>query len=224
MTSDQDRPCSRPGGTDRDPLFETTETAASYDQVAAQFAARWCHLRLERALDTFTRYLTGQRRVLDLGCGPGRDAGFLGQLGCQVAGLDLSAGMLAEARQRLPGTPLICADQRHLPLAPGSFDGVWACASLLHLPRAEFPSTLAQVSRLLRRPGGILHLAMKVGQGERWVTDEAGHRYFFAYYSPSEIETALALAGFQVLETWISPNQAGQREPWINAVSRVESS
>ena len=196
------------------------ETVARYDQIAAEFAALWGDLRLQRQLHAFARRVGGQRRVLDLGCGPGRDIRFLTELGCQVVGLDLSTGMLSRARQRMPGAPLIQADLRSLPLAPGSLDGIWACASLLHLPRAQFPVALAEVARLLKH-GGVFYLAVKGGQGQRWLTDQAGRRYFVAFYRPGELRTALVAAGFQNLESWVAADSAGRDEPWINIISNT---
>jgi SAM-dependent methyltransferase len=207
----------------QDPLSDAAETVTSYDRAAAGFAARWGDLRLDRALDAFAGRVTGQRRVLDLGCGPGRDVDFLTQLGCQAVGLDLSAGMLAQARGRFPAVPLVRADLRRIPFSPGAFDGIWACASLLHLRCSELPTTLAVLSRLLRCPGGVLYVALKGGRGERWVTGSSGERYFFAYYQPAEVETLLDTAGFQVVESWLAPDQAGRDEPWINVVARVRT-
>jgi SAM-dependent methyltransferase len=196
---------------------------AGYDQTAAEFAARWGNLRLERELEAFTRHLRGQRRVVDLGCGPGRDVDFLTQLGCRVVGLDLSLGMLAQARRRMPDARLLRADLRQPPLAARSFDGVWACASLLHLRRVHLHTALAKVARLLCRPGGILYLALKTGHGERWIDDHSGRRSFFVYYQPAEIETALRQAGFEILESWMSPDRAGRDEMWLNFVARVDT-
>jgi SAM-dependent methyltransferase len=212
-----------PARNGQDPLYGTAETVASYDRAAEGFAARWNELRLDRALNAFAGRVTGQRRVLDLGCGPGRDVHFLTQLGCQAVGLDLSAGMLAQARSRLPAVPLVRADLRRIPFSPGAFDGIWACASLLHLRRAELPAILTELSRLLRCPGGVLYVALKGGQGERWITAPSGERYFFAYYQSAEVETQLDAAGFQVVESWVTPDQAGRDEPWINAVARVRT-
>jgi len=200
---------------------ETQETTDSYDQTAAQFAARWGDLRLEQALNAFTTRVTGQRRVLDLGCGPGRDLGLLAQLGCRPCGLDLSPGMLSLAGHRLPGVPLVLADVRRPPFATGGFDGVWACASLLHLPRSQLPAVLVEAVRLLRRPGGVLFLALKSGQGERWVTGSGGRRFFFAYHLPAEIETLLGKAGFQVVESWSEPNPSSPHEPWLDWVATI---
>ncbi len=194
------------------------DTVKGYDQIAAEFAARWADLRLERALTTFLGHLGGQRRVLDLGCGPGRDVAFLADLGCHVTGLDLSAGMLAQARRRLPLAPLVRGDQRRPPFASARFDGVWACASLLNLPKTDFPAALSAVARLLGRRG-VLYLALKGGQGETWVRDPGGRRFFFAYYQPDEVEGALRRAGFRVLESWRSDDAAGREHPWLSFVA-----
>ena len=208
-SSDPDRPSAR------------AATIACYDATAADFASRWGTLRLERALAAFTQHLSGQRRVLDLGCGPGRDIDFLTHLDCTVTGLDLSAGMLFEARRRLPQACLVQAELRNPPLASERFDGIWACASLLHLPRTDLNRALAELVRLLRQPGGVLYLALKGGQGEQWVTGADGRRTFFAYYQPDEIETSLTHAGFQILERWTAKDQAGRDRPWINVVARL---
>jgi SAM-dependent methyltransferase len=196
------------------------ETIASYDRRACDFATRWGATRLERAFNAFAARLTGQRRVLDLGCGPGRDIDGLLRLGCRVVGLDLSVGMLREARRRLPTALLLRADLRRPPLATASLDGVWACASLLHLQRAELPMALAEIFRLLRVPAGVAYLALKRGRGEQWLEDADGHRTFFAYYQPAEVETALHDAGFQILEGWEAADQAGRDRPWLNFVAR----
>jgi SAM-dependent methyltransferase len=219
-TNHSDSSSAQPKRNGEKPL-DAAETIAGYDQIACEFAARWGDLRLDRELGAFVHYVSGQRRVLDLGCGPGRDVDFLTQLGCQVVGLDLSAGMLAEARQRLSASSLVRADLRHPPFTAGAFDGVWACASLLHLRHAEFPAALAEVSRLLRRPGGVFYLALKGGQGEQWVTGPSGRQAFFAYYQPTEVKIALRRAGFEILGSWVNPDQAGRAEPWLNFLGRV---
>lgn len=200
---------------------ELSETIAVYDQIAAAFAARWGSLRLDRALDTFAQAVPNPRRVLDLGCGPGRDMGFLTELGCQVTGLDASAGMVSEARHVLPNAVLVQANLRLPPFAAGSFDGVWACASLVHLPHTALPHALVTISQLLRWPGGVLYLALKGGTGEQWVAHAENRRLFFAYYQLSEIETVLDQAGFQVLESWSAPDLSGRRQPWVNVVAAL---
>ncbi|MGD2205373.1 MAG: class I SAM-dependent methyltransferase [Anaerolineae bacterium] len=198
---------------------EISGTINSYDHVAADFAAQWGDLPLEQALSAFAERITGRRRVLDLGCGPGRDVDFMSQIGCRLVGLDLSIGMLSEARCRLPDADLVRADLRCAPFATAAFDGIWACASLLHVPRVQFPDAVAEVARLLRRPGGLFYLSLKRGHGERWVAGIGGRRIFFVYYQPSEVETRLRQAGFQILEGWVSSDSAGREHPWISFVA-----
>jgi SAM-dependent methyltransferase len=202
---------------------EAAEITAAYDEIASEYAARWGDLRLGRELDTFVRHVGGRRRVLDLGCGPGRDVGFLTQLGCQVVGLDRSSGMLAKARRRLPNAALVRGDMRWPPFESGAFDGIWACASLVHLRRSQVPAVLAVAGRLLRSPG-VLYLALKGGHGERWITAPNDRRLFFTYYQPSEVELFLRQAGFEILGSWVNPDQAGREEPWLNFIARVEMS
>jgi 8-oxo-dGTP pyrophosphatase MutT (NUDIX family) len=119
-------------------------------------------------------------------------------------GLDLSAGMLREAAAR--GVKLLVqADSRALPFASGALNGVWACASLLHLPKADLPAALAEAHRALEH--GHIWLILRMGEGEKWEDDGQGHMRFFAYYHPAEVELALERAGFNVLHCSVRPSR-----------------
>src|SRR5579885_515575 len=144
-------------------------TIATYDHIAAEFARRNFDLTDVRYLDAFARAVAGNApserfRILDAGCGPGRDSKWFRERGFHVIGVDLSAGMLAEARRRVPDVEFRQADLRRLNFPDGYFDGIWCCASLLHLPRNDVPAVLASFRRLLDH--GFLYVAVKVGQGE----------------------------------------------------------
>ena len=104
----------------------------------------------------------------------------------------------------------------------GVFDGVWACASLLHLPRCQLSIALVEIARLLQRPGGVLYLALKGGQGEQWLADHDGRRRFFSFYHFVEIEALLHQARFQIVEDWVNPDQAGRDRSWINVIARMQ--
>jgi SAM-dependent methyltransferase len=190
-------------------------TIQTYDRIAAEFAANTWTIRLERAFDSFARYLIPAAQVLDLGCGPGRDIELLRERGYRVIGADLSLGMLREARQRVGGA-LACCDMRDLGLAAQSFDGVWLCAALLHLPRAVAPRALAETRRVLRatRP---LYVSAQQGAGERWI-ESSGAR-FFVYYQPDELAAIVRAARFVIQELWINEDETRTHIKWINLIA-----
>ncbi|HEV2107801.1 MAG TPA: class I SAM-dependent methyltransferase [Thermomicrobiales bacterium] len=174
----------------------------AYDRIAADYAVR--NAAMPPALIELGGRLlerTGPgARVLDAGCGVGRDMAWLEAHGARVIGVDISAGMLAEARTRASG-PLLRLDMRSLAFADDSFDGVWCVASLLHLPKSDVPPTLAEFHRVLV-PGGTIVLSLQHGAGEEWERDPYGKgtRRFFARYSLGEATTLLTGAGFMVIE------------------------
>lgn len=203
-------------------MEETARTVASYDASAAAFAERWFHYRLHNSVRRFTAHLRPGARILDVGCGVGREVAHFQELGFDAVGLDLSGGMLTEARRRVVAV-FVQADMRRLPLVDGSFDALWICGSLVHLPKAQAPAALQECRRVLGH--GHICLSLKKGEGERWLTSpDDGSSRFFAYYHPAEIELLAEGAGFRVLEAWENPPSPGQTEPWLNVIGQTRLS
>jgi ubiquinone/menaquinone biosynthesis C-methylase UbiE len=203
-------------------MSETTITSATYDQIAADYAARWASgEELASARARFGALLGPGARVLDTGCGPGWDTVRLRELGLRACGLDRSRGMLNEARGR--GVPLLLGDMRALPLHDGALDGLWACASFLHIPKQDGPAVLREFRRALRS-GGALYIGVKAGVGERWVEQgpaqqSPGQQRFFAFYQADEFDQLLADSGFRLLDGWINKDSRGRPEDWINRLA-----
>ena len=188
-------------------------TQAAYDQIAAQYAVK--NAAMPKALTTagrrFLELLGPGPRILDAGCGAGRDMAWLQRRGATVAGMDLSRRMLALAQSMARG-PLLQMDMRSLALRAGIFAGVWCCASLLHLPKRQAPLALAEMRRVLV-PHGLLFLSVQEGTGEGW--EEGPYpavKRFFARYSHEEMATLLAQSGFRVIE---SSANAGRWQRWL---------
>jgi SAM-dependent methyltransferase len=196
---------------------------AAYDQIASEYAA------ITREMPDDLAYfggrlltLAGNRGpILDAGCGPGRDLAWLEARGARCVGVDLSAGMLAQAR-RQARAPLAQMDLRRLALRTGHFAGVWCVASLLHLPRADAAGALAELRRVLR-PGGVLFLGIQEGTGETWEQGFPGAgnatvARFFARYQPAEAAALLAHAGFQVRE---QGRAVQPRRTWLQLLAQA---
>lgn len=184
-------------------------TRKAYDLNAAQIAEGFWQFELTETWDAFTQELAQDARVVDIGCGPGRDTAQFIQRGFWATGLDYSTGMLGEAKRRAPA-PYLQGDMRTLPFAPNTFGGAWICASLLHLPRGDAPQALAETCRILK-PGGVLYISLKEGNGEEWDTRKGSR--FFTYYQADEAKLLLESAGFEITELKVNP---GESHPWIN--------
>ncbi|WP_083936876.1 class I SAM-dependent DNA methyltransferase [Longispora albida] len=191
---------------------------AIYDEQAGRYASFHVEtpppLRLLAAEFAALGALAGQ--VLDLGCGPGQDMAHLRGAGARVSGLDLSAGMLAEAATRNAG-PLVQGDLCALPFGGSVFSGVWCNASFLHVPKSLAPAALTEMARVLR-PGGVLMLAVKAGDGETWeISNKSVVERFFAKYSEAELRERLTEAGFGVREAREQHSPSG--ETWLRTLS-----
>lgn len=178
-------------------------TIAAYDAHAASYAERNASLvgSVAALLARFVAGLPANARVLDVGCGPGRDAAYLAAQGCRVTGLDLSRGQLLCVPDAVTQavTGFVQGDMTRLPFAARTFDGLWACASLLHLPRELVPGVLAELRRIAA-PDALLYVGMKRGEGERWEPSPvlAGELRYFTYYAPDELAALVRAAGFRV--------------------------
>ena len=196
----------------------TALNRAAYDQIAARYAERQ---RLNAVAQgqaggwygsleaDFLAGLGPASVLADLGCGPAHDGARLARAGYRVVGLDLSAGMLAEATASLGRGRVVQADLRALPLREGCLDGIWCAASLLHVPLEDTDVVLHGFRRVLR-PGGRLALVTALGSGARLepVPYAPEVERWFVYRTASDVRASLEHAGFHLLdESTVSNNR-----------------
>jgi SAM-dependent methyltransferase len=187
-----------------EPADYTVSNRQTYDRIARRYADHQVQLASEKEYP-FTKLQSGFAAslprggiVADLGCGPAYDCLRLADKGFQVVGVDLSAGMLRVAAERLGGH-LIQGDLRALPLASGCLDGIWNVASMLHIPERETLTVLHEFRRVMK-PSGSLVLVTAVGDGTAhekvpYVSDESR---WFVYRNPASLMTQMRDAGFVV--------------------------
>ena len=177
------------------------ETIATYNAVASDYEQRTNHLAPTEELPRFTRLLAAGAKVLDAGCGYGRELRHFVDQGFITYGIDLSEGMLARARQRTPEASILKMDVRKLGFQEDFLDGVWCRGVLHHLERNQIQKTLIGIKRILKSDG-ILLVICQSGTGEAKVEEEltCGKPRFFTYFSGSELATLVADSGFALVE------------------------
>jgi SAM-dependent methyltransferase len=189
----------------------------SYDRVADEYANHiYSELQnkpLDRELLTrFAARVKGKGDICDMGCGPGHIARYLHDQGANVFGLDLSPGMLEQARRLNPSISFRLGNMLALDLPDASLAGIIAFYAIVHLPKASLPQVFREMARVLK-PGGLLLLSHHIGD-ETLHRDEWWDRPVildFRYFSPHEIQSDLETAGLTIEEVI-------EREPYAPEV------
>ena len=184
-----------------------------YDSQAAEFVARTVDVDIAHLRQRFADRLPVAGRVLDAGCGSGRDSKAFARAGFSVTAFDASREMVRAARA-LTGLEVVECTFRDF-RSEELFDGIWACASLLHVPRRELNGTLGHLIGLLR-PGGVLYASLKFGNEERM----AGERYFNDVTPESLAAVVAGLRGAELEEIWMTEGVQDPSMRWVNALVR----
>lgn len=185
------------------------ETVAVYDAKIDDYK-KLTFGSAPKALIKFCEALPKGGHALDLGCGPGFAAAEMARRGLRVTAMDASAEMVKAAGEHA-GVTSVQATYDDLPKIP-TYHGIYANFALLHSTRDDFKRQIADCHASLHT-GGILHLGMKTGTGEK--RDALGR--FYTYYTVAELRDILATAGFTV--TFVKEGEekglAGPVEPFV---------
>lgn len=189
---------------DRQPHFAAA-TRAAYDVLAADYADRFADELAVKPFDravlaVFAELVRAQRAgaVVDVGCGPGRIAAHLNDLGLSVSGIDLSLGMVEQARRGHPHLRFREGSMTALDIEDGSLGGIVAWYSIIHVPDEHLPRVLAEFHRVLA-PGGYLQLAFAVGDEVVHRTEVGGHPVSLDFHprQPDHVAELLGEAGLR---------------------------
>jgi SAM-dependent methyltransferase len=193
------------------------DTLEHYNQRAEQFRDGTRDHDVSQNIDALLRHIQGEPpfSLLDFGCGPGRDLKEFSRRGHIAVGLDGSARFAAMARAE-SGCEVWQQDFLKLDLPAGHFDGVFANASLFHVPCQELPRVLRQLHAALRSGGVLFSSNPRGGNEECWNQGRYG-----AYHDRAAWCSWMSDAGFLELEHYYRP--AGlprEQQPWLASVWR----
>lgn len=166
----------------------------------------------------FFANLCDEANILDAGCGSGRDSLEFIKKGYNVSSMDESEEMVKLASELLNKKVLV---RRFQDIAcKNSFDGIWACASLLHVLEKELVDVFIRLTGALKE-GGVIQASFKYGSGER----KKGTRIFLDMNEKDIDKIILEVANLKIMKTWITNDvRVGrEQEKWLNILLKKDT-
>ncbi|MDO4650118.1 MAG: class I SAM-dependent methyltransferase [Eubacteriales bacterium] len=191
------------------------QTLQFYQQNIEQFAAGTVAVDFSGVADRFLHYLPTHAKILDYGCGSGRDTRYFLERGYAVDAIDGSRE-LCDYATAYTGIPVRCMLFQELD-AVKEYDGIWACASILHVAKAELPEIFRKMIRALK-PGGMIYISFKYGEFE----GVRNQRYFTDFTLDSFKKFKQRFPELEMVESWITGDVRPERseEKWLNLILR----
>lgn len=193
-------------------------TIESYNRTAEEYYKIVTSFEVIPEIQKFLSFLKQRVRILDLGCGPGHHSRIFSEKSFKVIGMDLSKEMINIAKREVPQVEFHVMDILKMKFKKSSFSGVWASASLLHIPKKLLPKALNKINDVLY-PKGIFYLSLKQGEGEELIKDEryGGVDKFYSFSSAKDIERMLKEANFKIVNIYSKEKRdVYDTNPWIH--------
>ena len=194
------------------PTSYDSGTLAFYEKHAREYWESTARLELHKLYEPFLKALPPGAHILDAGCGSGRDTKAFLERGYRVTAIDTSPEIVrlatAFTNQRCIIRSFQEMDFRQ------QFDGIWACASLLHVPKCGMPNVIGRFMRALK-VGGIFYISLKEGEAER--IEEDGR--FFNYYTDGSFRKFLAnFPALHEIAYWKTEETSSRQDAgsWLN--------
>ena len=186
------------------------KTIDYYNKHAEEFTASTFEVDMESLYRPFLAELPGGTRILDVGCGSGRDTLAFKNKGYHVDAIDYSEELVKKAT-RLTGIPVKLQSFYEID-ADEAYDGIWACASLLHCERTRLKEVIGKLLSALK-PNGVIYISFKYGNGDR----EKDGRQFTDLNEVQVKELLNQWDDVSQLKQWITIDQRPNRsEKWLN--------
>lgn len=194
---------------------EQKDTIEYYNTHADEYCAETRDVNMSGLYAEFGKYLKPGCKILDLGCGSGRDSKYFYDKGYQVVAVDPSIEMCKKTRELVPIDVL---EMRAEDLKfENEFDAVWACASLLHINRKYMLLTLDKILKSLKSKG-VLYASWKTGNDELTQSD----RMFTNYSKEEVIDLFEASMSSLIVELWITQDSIKRNISWTNVIIKKQ--
>lgn len=186
------------------------KTIDYYNQYADDFAEATLYVDMESLYQPFLAELPESAHILDVGCGSGRDTLAFKNKGYQVEAIDYSEELVKKATA-LSGVKVKFQSFYDLS-GVAIYDGIWACASLLHCERSRLVEVIGKLISVLK-PGGVLYMSFKYGNSDR----EKEGRQFTDLDEAKANDLLEQFDNIQQIQQWITVDQRPDRqEKWLN--------
>ncbi len=190
-------------------------TEQYYEKNSESYVKETAGSDMHEVCDRFLSCVKDGGKILDLGCGSGRDSLYFKKRGYVVTAMDGSQS-ICKLAEKLFQQPVVCKDFMSL-CDEEVYDGIWACASLLHCHRDEVSLVMHKIYVALKK-NGVAYVSFKYG-------DFAGYRngrYYFDMHEEMLDALIKEVPGFIKEEIWISGDVQKRKEKWLNALLRKE--
>lgn len=190
------------------------KTIEYYNNNAADFYLSTVNADMSYCRDKFVALLPKGAKILDAGCGSGRDSKAFIEEGFSITAFDASGELCALASNYI-GQPVACMRFEEMEWQE-EFDGVWACASLLHIPKKDMNKVFDLICTALKA-GGIFYTSFKFGDAE-----EVRRERFYSDYTPTQIKELFERNNrFEILECFITGDvrENHKDERWVNVIA-----
>ena len=185
-----------------------------YNRIADSYYWTTVGIDMSKLRNAFAAYLPAESRVIDLGCGSGRDVMAFCDMGHDASGLDASKELVELAKERLEVKASVGDMVTWRASEP--YDGIWCCASLIHLNEEEKKRFFGNLQYNLK-PGGVIYISVK--EGIETGTDEEG--VYTSNCTADELKSFLDGAGCEILETVVTEDAMGRPGlKWLNVIAK----
>lgn len=192
-----------------------SDTTNYYNERAVEFVENTFHVDMINVYEPFLEYVQQGGKILDVGCGSGRDALYFKNAGFVVDAFDYSENLVKLAKEK---TGLDIQHQSFYDLdAVNEYDGIWACASLLHCERNRLIEVMQKIVNALKT-NGVCYVSFKYGDQDR---NKDGRSFTDLNNEQAQI-LVNSLENIELLKQWITiDNRFDRQEQWLNIILQL---